>query len=105
MTDLREQPANLSGAQLTRRETQILKLLADGLTVDEIAARLFISYGTAKGLKAAMFVKLGAETSAHAVAIGFRRGLLGNGIAEDLEVVRLARQNGFRLALVRWDAA
>jgi DNA-binding NarL/FixJ family response regulator len=61
---------------LTRREREVLQMLAAGLANKEIAARLNISDHTAKFHVAAILGKLGAATRAEAVAIGIRRGLV-----------------------------
>ena len=61
---------------LTRREREVLQMLAAGLANKEIAARLHISDHTAKFHVAAILGKLGAATRAEAVALGIRRGLV-----------------------------
>ena len=61
---------------LTRREREVLQMLAAGLANKEIAARLNISDHTAKFHVAAILGKLGAATRTEAVALGIRRGLV-----------------------------
>jgi two-component system, NarL family, response regulator YdfI len=61
---------------LTRREREVLQMLASGLANKEIAARLNISDHTAKFHVAAILGKLGAATRTEAVALGIRRGLV-----------------------------
>ena len=61
---------------LTRREREVLQMLAAGLANKEIAARLNISDHTAKFHVAAILGKLGAASRTEAVAIGIRRGLV-----------------------------
>jgi two-component system, NarL family, response regulator YdfI len=61
---------------LTRREREVLQMLAAGLANKEIAARLQISDHTAKFHVAAILGKLGAATRTEAVALGIRRGLV-----------------------------
>lgn len=61
---------------LTRREAEILGMLADGLANKEIAARLQISAHTVKTHVQSLFTKLGADSRAEAVALGVRRGLI-----------------------------
>jgi NarL family two-component system response regulator YdfI len=74
------QPASQALAELpeplTRREREVLQMLAAGLANKEIAARLNISDHTAKFHVAAILGKLGAATRAEAVALGIRRGLV-----------------------------
>jgi DNA-binding NarL/FixJ family response regulator len=61
---------------LTRRETQVLEMLAEGLSNKEIAARLGISEHTAKFHVNSIFAKLGAGTRTEAVMRGIRSGLI-----------------------------
>jgi two-component system, NarL family, response regulator YdfI len=61
---------------LTRREREVLQMLAAGLANKEIAARLNISDHTAKFHVAAILGKLGAATRTEAVALGIRHGLV-----------------------------
>jgi DNA-binding NarL/FixJ family response regulator len=61
---------------LTRREIEVLRLLAAGLGNKEIAARLHISEHTAKFHVASILSKLGAATRTEAVTQGIRRGLV-----------------------------
>ena len=63
-------------ATLSRREQEILALLADGLVNKQIAARLGISTNTVKTHLELLFEKLGVATRAEAVATGVKRGLL-----------------------------
>jgi DNA-binding NarL/FixJ family response regulator len=58
-------------------ETTLLRLLADGLGVDEIAARMFVSERTAKRMTAALLRHLGVENRSQAAALAGRSGLLG----------------------------
>jgi NarL family two-component system response regulator YdfI len=61
---------------LTRREREVLQMLAAGLANKEIAARLNISDHTAKFHVAAILGKLGAATRTEAVTLGIRRSLV-----------------------------
>jgi NarL family two-component system response regulator YdfI len=61
---------------LTRRELEVLQMLAGGLSNKEIAARLSISDHTVKFHLASIFGKLGAASRTEAVSIGIRRGLI-----------------------------
>jgi two-component system, NarL family, response regulator YdfI len=61
---------------LTRREREVLQMLAAGLGNKEIAARLNISDHTAKFHVASILGKLGASTRTQAVALGIRHGLI-----------------------------
>jgi two-component system, NarL family, response regulator YdfI len=61
---------------LTRREREVLQMLASGLGNKEIAARLAISEHTVKFRVASILGKLGAASRTEAVALGIRRGLV-----------------------------
>jgi NarL family two-component system response regulator YdfI len=61
---------------LTRREREVLQMLASGLANKEIAARLAISDHTVKFHVASILGKLGASTRTEAVSAGIRRGLV-----------------------------
>jgi DNA-binding NarL/FixJ family response regulator len=61
--------------ELTQRELEVLKLVADGLTNKEIAEKLFISAKTARNHVANCLVKLGADDRTEAVTTAVRRGL------------------------------
>jgi LuxR family maltose regulon positive regulatory protein len=61
---------------LTTREMEVLRLLADGLSNREIAARLVVTPGTAKWHVQNVRGKLHARNRTHAVARGRRIGLL-----------------------------
>jgi DNA-binding NarL/FixJ family response regulator len=62
--------------QLTERELQVLHGMADGKSNAEIGRDLFVSEDTVKTHARRLFRKLGARDRAHAVASGFRSGLL-----------------------------
>jgi two-component system nitrate/nitrite response regulator NarL len=61
---------------LSARESEVLGLIADGLTSREIAARLAIGASTVKTHVNHVFEKLGVNDRAAAVAVAMRRGLL-----------------------------
>ncbi len=60
----------------TGREVEVLQLISDGLVNREIGQRLFLSEETVKSHVRHLLAKLQARSRAHAVAIGFRRGLV-----------------------------
>jgi predicted ATPase/DNA-binding CsgD family transcriptional regulator len=62
-------------AGLTRREANVLRLMADGQTDQEIADALFISKRTASSHVAAVMSKLGVESRTAAVALAIRSGV------------------------------
>jgi two-component system, NarL family, response regulator YdfI len=61
---------------LTKREREVLQMLAGGLANKEIAARLTISDHTVKFHVASILGKLGVSTRTEAVSVGIRRGLV-----------------------------
>jgi DNA-binding NarL/FixJ family response regulator len=62
------------GSSLTARETEVLRMIAEGLANKEIAYRLGISEHTVKFHVSGLLGKLGAASRAEAIAIGIRRG-------------------------------
>lgn len=64
------------GSTLTRRELEVLRLVARGLSEREVAGNLFISPHTAHRHLSNIRLKLGAATQAAAVAQALRVGLL-----------------------------
>jgi DNA-binding NarL/FixJ family response regulator len=60
----------------TPREIEVLQLICDGLVNREIGNRLFLSEETVKSHVRHLLAKLQARSRAHAVAVGFRRGLI-----------------------------
>jgi len=61
---------------LTPRETEILRLIADGLSTPAIGRELFVSTATVKTHVGHLYEKLGVSDRAAAVAEAMRRGLL-----------------------------
>ena len=61
----------------TMREVEVLQLISDGLVNREIGQRLFLSEETVKSHVRHLLAKLQARSRAHAVAVGFRRGIIG----------------------------
>ncbi|MGW0436113.1 response regulator transcription factor [Micromonospora sp. NPDC003197] len=61
---------------LTEREMQVLLGMADGKSNAEIGRELYVSEDTVKTHARRLFRKLGARDRAHAVAAGFRAGLV-----------------------------
>jgi DNA-binding NarL/FixJ family response regulator len=69
--------ASGGGFNLTPRELEILCLLADGLTQDQIADRLVIAPKTVATHIERILGKLGVQSRAQAVALAFREELVG----------------------------
>ena len=62
---------------LTDRERQVLQGMSDGRSNAQIGRGLFLSEDTVKTHARRLFRKLGVSDRGHAVAEGFRRGILG----------------------------
>ena len=67
------EPAGNDG--LTARETEVLRLIARGLSNPEIAAHLFIGEATVKTHLNNTFAKIGARHRAEAVRYAYRKGI------------------------------
>lgn len=63
-------------AELSDRELEVLKLLAQGLTNAEIAERLFLTRGTVRNYVSAILNKLEVEDRTQAAILAIRHGLV-----------------------------
>jgi DNA-binding NarL/FixJ family response regulator len=63
-------------SELPPRELEVLRLLEEGLAVQQISRRMGISIHTGRGYVKSLLSKLDAHTQLEAVAIAKRRGLL-----------------------------
>ena len=61
---------------ITRRELEILELIAQGMSNREIAEKLYVSENTVKTHSSRVFDKLGAKRRTQAVQLGKEFGLL-----------------------------
>jgi predicted ATPase/DNA-binding CsgD family transcriptional regulator/DNA-binding XRE family transcriptional regulator len=71
-----EPDAPAPGRTLTRREREVLRLLADGRSNQEIADALFVSRRTVSNHVAHILAKLGVASRAAAASYAVRRGLV-----------------------------
>ena len=69
-------PAESLLEPLSDRELEVLGLIADGLTNQEIGSRLYISLSTVKGHTTNIYAKLGVKNRANAVTLAHSLGLL-----------------------------
>ena len=68
--------ARTLASRLTARELQVLRLLSNGLAPDDIARLMVISPKTVGAHVAHIYLKLGVQTRAQAVAVAYRDELL-----------------------------
>lgn len=61
---------------ITKRELEILELIARGMSNREIAEKLFVSENTVKTHSSRLFDKLGAKRRTQAVQLGKEMGLI-----------------------------
>jgi DNA-binding NarL/FixJ family response regulator len=78
-THAKEPKASKDLDLLTEREREVMALVAEGLTNDEIAQRLFISPATAKTHVSRAMMKLGARDRAQLVVFAYESGLVRPG--------------------------
>lgn len=71
---LRGEPA--IGGDLTRREREVLQLLAEGATTEALAQQLYISKHTARSHVRNILGKLDAHSKLEAVSVALRAGLV-----------------------------
>ena len=75
----REPHGTLDVSQLTDREREVVALVGEGLSNDEIAARLYLSSATAKTHVSRAMIKLGARDRAQLVVFAYEAGIVRPG--------------------------
>lgn len=71
-----DEPADEESRIITRREEEVLQLIADGCSTPEVAERLFISQKTVKNHLASIYQKLDARDRTQAVLQAVRMGIV-----------------------------
>jgi two-component system, NarL family, response regulator LiaR len=71
-----ERPGETRESPLTPRETDVLRLIAEGRGNNEIAERLYIGYGTVKGHIRDILEKLSAADRTQAAVTALRKGYI-----------------------------
>ena len=69
---------------LTRRQIEVVRLIGQGLTSQEIALQLGVRPKTVENYKQRVFVRLGVQNQAHAVARCARMGLMDDDLVASL---------------------
>jgi DNA-binding NarL/FixJ family response regulator len=81
-TRAKKAPESTTLDVLTEREREVVALVGEGLTNDEIAARLVVSPATAKTHVSRAMIKLSARDRAQLVVLAYESGLVRPGWAE-----------------------
>jgi DNA-binding NarL/FixJ family response regulator len=69
-------PAGGSDGVITKREEEVLQLIAEGLSTPEVAARLYISVKTVKNHLASIYAKLDSRDRTQAVVRAVKMGII-----------------------------
>jgi DNA-binding CsgD family transcriptional regulator len=88
MTVTEEETTTGQKIELSRRELEVLSLVAEGRSTREIARTLWITEETVKTHVRRVLQRLGARTRAHAVAIVYRDGLWAAAPGEEADEER-----------------
>ncbi|HAS09657.1 MAG TPA: DNA-binding response regulator [Acidimicrobiaceae bacterium] len=73
---LTRRATNADSGALSRRELEVLQLLAEGLSTSEVADRLILSVNTVRNHITHVLTKLDVRSRLEAVNVGVRRGLI-----------------------------
>jgi two-component system response regulator NreC len=76
LEEYRKEASSHGGGSLTERELEVLQLVTEGMTSQEIADRLFISVRTVETHRKHIMEKLGLHTPADLVKYALRQGLI-----------------------------
>ncbi len=73
---LRARDGDAPALRLSARQVEVLRGMADGKSNAQIGRELYVTADTVKTHAVALFKRLGATDRAHAVALGFRKGVI-----------------------------
>ena len=73
---LTRRATNTDSTALSRRELEVLQLLAEGHSTSDVAAQLILSVNTVRNHITHVLAKLGVRSRLEAVNVGVRRGLI-----------------------------
>jgi DNA-binding NarL/FixJ family response regulator len=77
VNEILNHPKNDVGSPLlTRRETEVLRMISDGFTNQEIADKIFVSPLTVDSHRKNLLMKLGARNTAELIKLAFCKGLI-----------------------------
>jgi non-specific serine/threonine protein kinase len=79
---------------LSKREAEMLHLVAEGLTNKEIAKRLIVTENTVKTHVTSLFNKLGVDSRAQPVAVAAQRGILDEATGSNVRSSQHGRDEG-----------
>ena len=65
-----------NGLELTRRECELLRLIAEGFTSAEFAGKMFLGYETIRSYRKNLYLKLGAHNTAELTKIALEMKLV-----------------------------
>lgn len=80
LEEKKDAPSTEQETRLSKREIEVLQLVAAGTTNKEVAEALFISENTVKGHLSRILEKMNARNRQQAVALAMEKGIIGKGV-------------------------
>jgi DNA-binding NarL/FixJ family response regulator len=75
ITGVKKKPSSAVTGKLTQREVEVLRLLAKGLSNEDISGQLFLSEGTVRNHVSSIVDKLGVEDRTQAAIMAIQHGI------------------------------